>query len=90
MVMGNCHAIGKMGVGLLKKEQDRDEKIKAIYNDCWFIYKEFEEKKDIDLYIKRAAGLREKYDDDRFLVEVLSVFAPAVSLLYEEYVDGAG
>ena len=72
----------------MSKEQGRDKKLKDIYNDCWFIYKEFEEKKDIDLYIKKAIGLRGKYEDDRFLVDVLSAFAPVVSLMYEEYAGG--
>lgn len=69
----------------MNKEQDQDEKLKEIFNDCWFIYKEFVEKKDIDLYIKRAVELRVKHEDDRFLVDVLSAFAPVVSSMYEEH-----
>ena len=62
-----------------------DDKVKAIYNDCWKIYREYTTTHDMTLYNQRNGELVQKYRRDNFLVGILYSFAPVVNALHAEY-----
>lgn len=65
--------------------QKLDEKVTAIYNDCWKTYREYTKGHDMALYNKRNGELIDKYGRDQFLINLLYSFAPVVNALHAEY-----
>lgn len=62
-----------------------EKKVRDIYNDCWKAYKEYLGGHDMSRFNERVAELTEKYDRDRFLVDILWAFAPVVNELHAEF-----
>lgn len=62
-----------------------EERIKGMYNDCWFIYKQYLESHDMAAYNDNAGGLVKKYDCQDDIKELLSWFAPRINGIHEKY-----
>ncbi len=62
-----------------------EEQIKGIYNDCWFIYKEYLGSHDMAQYNCRVSELKGKYRNDEFLVDILYGFTKKLTTLHARY-----
>ncbi|WP_289302022.1 hypothetical protein [Sporofaciens musculi] len=62
-----------------------EERIKSIYNDCWFIYKEYLESHNLEQYNRRVCELKEKYPDEEFLKDILYGFIKKLNILQARY-----
>lgn len=62
-----------------------EESIKRIYNDCWFIYKEYLGSHDMAQYNRRVCVLKEKYPDEEFLKDILYGFIKKINTLHARY-----
>ena len=81
---------GKRGAGLLADEISRgiEDHIKSVYNDCWFIYKEYLGSHDMAQYNRRVSELKRKYHNDEFLVGILYEFVKKITTLHARYLMG--
>nr|DAY97762.1 MAG TPA: hypothetical protein [Caudoviricetes sp.] len=71
--------------GVRSVSNTTEEKVKKIYNDCWKIYREYTNGRDMALYNQRIAQLCQKYHRDPFLINILYAFAPVMNGLHAEY-----
>lgn len=62
-----------------------EESIKRIYNDCWFIYKEYLGSHDMAQYNRRVCELKEKYPNEEFLKDILYGFIKKINTLHARY-----
>lgn len=62
-----------------------EESIKSIYNDCWFIYKEYLGGHDMAQYNRRVCELKEKYPNEEFLKDILYGFIKKLNTLQARY-----
>lgn len=60
-----------------------EERISAIYNDCWKNYKAYLRDHDIDAYSKRSVELTIKYGRRSDVVDLLLWFAQRVQALHD-------
>lgn len=65
-----------------------EDHIKCVYNDCWFIYKEYLGSHDMGQYNRRVSELKRKYMNDEFLVDILYGFAKKITTLHARYLMG--
>ena len=68
-----------------------ENRIKGIYNDCWFIYKEYLGSHDMAQYNRRVCELKAKYPDEEFLTDILYGFIKKLNTLQARYlmrIDG--
>lgn len=61
-----------------------DNKIKAIYNDCWKSFRQYTGDHDMAAYNGRSIGLMEQHKSS-FCQNILLSFAPVVNTMHEEY-----
>ena len=69
---------------------DMEERISAIYNDCWKNYKAYLREHDMNAYNERSEGLVIKYDRRSDIVDLLLWFAPRVQALHEKWREDYG
>ncbi len=62
-----------------------EESIKRIYNDCWFIYKEYLGSHDMAQYNRRVCEMKEKYGNDEFMKGILYQFINKINILHARY-----
>lgn len=65
-----------------------EESIKSIYNDCWFIYKEYLGSHDMAQYNRRISELKRKHMNNEFLVDILYGFSKKITTLHARYLMG--
>ena len=65
----------------MKLVNETEEKVKAIYNDVWKIYKEFLLNYDMAHFNNQVVELKKRYGNDKFLVDILWAFVPIVNTL---------
>ena len=65
-----------------------EERISAIYNDCWKNYKAYLGGHDMEAYNKRSEDLIIKYDKQRDIVDLLLWFAPIVQTIHYKHMKG--
>lgn len=68
-----------------EKGEEIEERIKSIYNDCWFIYKEYLGNHDLAKYNRRVCELKEKYPNKEFLKDILYGFIKKLNTLQARY-----
>ena len=74
-----------------EKSREIENRIKGIYNDCWFIYKEYLGSHDMAQYNRRVCELKAKYPDEEFLTDILYGFIKKLNTLQARYlmrIDG--
>lgn len=59
--------------------------MRDIYNDCWKVYKEYLSGHDMSRFNERVSELKDKYNRDKFLLDILWAFAPVVNELHAEF-----
>ncbi len=64
-----------------------EERIKAIYNDCWANYKQYLADHNMDAYNKRSGELAKKYEYQSDIANLLQWFSPKVNMLHQEYME---
>lgn len=67
----------------------KEERIKAIYNDCWAIYKQYLTDHDMGKYNLHKDELFAKYNGEADIAGLLFWWAGRVQGLHDEYVRGA-
>ena len=84
---GGRRFTGKRGAGSLADEigKEIEERIKSVYNDCWFIYKEYLGSHDMAQYNRRVCELKEKYPEEEFLKDILYGFIKKINTLHARY-----
>lgn len=83
---GEKPAIRKRGVKSVN--EDIEKKVKAIYADAWRAYDEFRVSHNMAKFNDRIIELKTKYNDDRFLIDVLWAFVPVINTLNARYLMG--
>lgn len=66
----------------------KEERIKAIYNDCWAIYKQYLADHDMGKYNLHKDELFAKYNGETDIEGLLFWWAARVQGLHDEYVRG--
>ena len=69
----------------LDREKEIDERTKAVYNDCWKIYREYTDGHDMRLLNRRIGELKKKHGNVQFLQDILLAFTPVYNSLHAEY-----
>lgn len=62
-----------------------EERIKAMYNDCWAIYKQYLSNHDMTLYNKNVEKLMNKYGCQSDISSLLFWWAGRVQGIHDEY-----
>lgn len=62
-----------------------EERIKSMYNDCWFIYKSYLQTHDMKKYNDSAAELMNKYERQTDICNLLLWWAPRINTLHDEW-----
>jgi len=62
-----------------------EKKVKAIYCDVWIVYEEYRVSHSMAQFNERVAELKEKYDNDKFLINILWSFVPVVNTLHARH-----
>lgn len=65
--------------------EEIEKKVKAIYADAWRAYDEYRLSHNMAQFNNRIIELKEKYDNDGFLINILYAFAPIINTLNAEY-----
>lgn len=68
-----------------EKMNKKEERIKAIYNDCWAIYKQYLADHDMGKYNLHKDELYEKYNGEPDIEGLLFWWAARVQGLHDEY-----
>lgn len=62
-----------------------EERIKAMYNDCWAIYKQYLEDRDVEQFTQRGHELVKKYGGQSDIANLTIWWASRINGLHEEY-----
>lgn len=62
-----------------------EERIKAIYNDCWEIYKKYLSNHDMTLWNQNMEVMMKKYDNRPDICGLLIWFGGRVQTLHDEW-----
>lgn len=65
-----------------------EERIKAMYNDAWKIYKEYLSSRDIAAFTDNGAALCEKYGHETDVCNLMFWWSARVQGLNDEYLRG--
>lgn len=62
-----------------------EERIKAIYNDCWTLYKQYLIDHDMAKYNIRMINLRDKYGAESDILDLLFWWVCRIQGLHDQY-----
>lgn len=62
-----------------------EERIKAIYNDCWGIYKKYLSNHNMALWNQNMEAMMKKYDNQPDICGLLIWFSSRVQTLHDEW-----
>lgn len=62
-----------------------EERIKAIYNDCWGIYKKYLSNHDMSLWNQNMEIMMKKYNNQPDICGLLIWFSGRVQTLHDEW-----
>lgn len=62
-----------------------EERIKAMYNECWAIYKQYLEDRDVAQYTQRGHELVKKYGGQSDIMNLVIWWSGRITGLHEEY-----
>lgn len=71
-----------------EKIREAEERVKFIFNDCWFVWKEYTQSHDMAQVNRRVSELKKKYDNDELLIGILYELSKTIRKFHVMYLMG--